>query len=433
MGFKILFESLDAPGIVDTLEAATWGRTEIRFGDRVVSELVEKDNRIRQGVYGNILQLAEWIVESWPRLFYERIKVQRETDEWYDWRGYHSARTGMRGQAFPDITISAAGGDIYEVSAMADSGFLAPGIRVSFQRTDKIFVRTEELREALAEVVRTAFDRLGKLSSPRIQNLKTRWEKVSANKDFEILGRLRASDYDALTPEDKEAISVVKKRKDSDLVFSLAETLAVASIRERLSEAMKIAEGLPKGSPKTEKWSVFHHGEWTRYGRPWRTGHEAASVFRKRFKLSDDYVPRAELSDLFELALGWKKSAQVCAMPETGSGLDTIQVRRLEEMPLVWTRHRTDESRRFRTAKAVYYFMFSRPNVGCAMIDTHSLPESSEANAFAAELLAPVAALKASGKSLDSWDNDAVAEQAKKLAVETTLVYHQVHNYLDTE
>lgn len=70
--FELRIEWQEAPGVRDPLLARTWARLEILVEGKPALQLLDKQSSsVRSGVYGSILPLATWIVESWWSLLYE--------------------------------------------------------------------------------------------------------------------------------------------------------------------------------------------------------------------------------------------------------------------------------------------------------------------------------------------------------------------------
>lgn len=99
-------------------------------------------------------------------------------------------------------------------------------------------------------------------------------------------------------------------------------------------------------------------------------------------------------------------------------------------MPIVLTTHRSLPARDFRVAAGLYHVLFARSPVETVVAtDSPLLPDDSrEARAFAAELTAPVARLRAMKAGRGVWSRHDLNAAARELGVSPLVVKHQVEN-----
>ena len=75
---KIDWQPLEAPGVDDQAEAATWADTRIGIsldsgGAVSLTRVLDRHAKsVRDSVFGTVLPLAEWIAASWPHIFHAR-------------------------------------------------------------------------------------------------------------------------------------------------------------------------------------------------------------------------------------------------------------------------------------------------------------------------------------------------------------------------
>jgi hypothetical protein len=128
--------------------------------------------------------------------------------------------------------------------------------------------------------------------------------------------------------------------------------------------------------------------------------------------------------------LAWPASEQLCRLKNPPSSVDTIHYKRPGVFPSVLTICRGLPARRFRLARSLYYFLIdSDRNRERLVADSPLVPgRLSEANAFAAELLAPVERLAQLAPADGVWTMGILRNAARALSVSPRVVAHQVEN-----
>jgi Zn-dependent peptidase ImmA (M78 family) len=431
MTMHIDVEWLDGSGVQDSAEAATWARIELHVNGVAVSELIdERSGSVRKGFFGAVLPLAEWLVDVWPRLLHERRIVPPGSPGWAEWAGFHHIRAARQGGAMPDLRIVRYNDEEIRLCTVPDGDKLPPGISIRFFRDVDARLDVQTVEVGLARFIEKTLERVSGIHLPRVERFQTRWEKIRADRMLAFTGRLGIDD-EAIDPADEQTLLATLNDTDSILLLGIAEGSTAASIRERIEEARTLLAIMPMGGPATEQWSNIGQLVLHRRPRPWLTGWGAAQALRDALRLPIDDAPGGELPVWMESRCGWPADRQVFDLPPQGGNIETVNLRRRGQTPVVATSARSQQARRFRLARALYYFLFAHPGSDEASIADSLLIDSgerSEANAFAAELLAPVAWLRREAPPSGVWSQERVEEAARNLQVSPIVVIHQIEN-----
>ena len=216
---------------------------------------------------------------------------------------------------------------------------------------------------------------------------------------------------------------------DSSIVLAVAEGSTAASLDQRVEDASKLVAEIPQGAPTTERWAQLRGVTYNRRAQPWLTGWDAAGQLRRAIGLGPREAPKDQFPSILEARCGWPAAQQVYHPATFVTGMDTVHVQRRSEAPLVVTMVKTQPGVRFRLARCLFYFLFKRAADGQAAVgDSPLLPELSEANAFAAELLAPAEALRGMIPDDGVWTKRQLSAAAHELRVSPMVVRHQVRN-----
>lgn len=432
MTFRIAVEWEDGSGVRDEAEAATWARIETRVGDTVASQLVdERTPAVRKGFYGSALPLAEWVADSWPRLVHERRLPPRGSDDWHEWAGYHGFRAARQGGAMPDLRVVRHSDDWVRVSCVPDGTALAPGITVRFISRAVEWVPLRTMQSALASFVEATLDRLGPVDSPRAERLMRRWRSVRDDRVAALAARLGLDD-EAIGGPDGDALRALAGKDDAGVVADVAEASTAPSVAGRIEAAEQALLAVPAGTPVGERWrELVGRLVAERHDRPWKTGWRAARVLRQAVGAGEEEPPGERFAEWVAERCGWDAIRSLGDLPADLDGIETVHVRRAGRTPALGTRFLgRPEAVRFRLARTLYYFLFSRSGDRDSAVADSPLRtrERSEANAFAAEMLAPVAWMRTVLPAGSTWSEEAVESAAGRAGVSAQVIRHQVEN-----
>lgn len=419
---RLDFEWLEAPGVKDEAEAATWAELQLEVAGVVVSELHDERHRVvRSRFTGSALVLAEWLVEAWPRLLHERRVPIEGTDEWWDWRGYHRFRTGRRGGAMPNVEFARFSDDEVEVTVVADQGPLAPGMAVRFLRSARARVPVDVVMAELERFVQAVAARLAPIRTARAASYCARLAARTVGSRAALAGRLGLAEDEAA-----QALGSLFESPQADTLAAIIEASVAPTFEQRLEEAKSALLRLPRAPAPVPRWGEL---EQTLRRLPptetaWVTGWAAAERFR-------EVVGLAETEALTPIILrdrcSWDAWACLSTTPQLVMGVDTVHVREPGAPPALVTTHQTRPAQTFRVARALYHGLFG----GAARVVADSRlvgSRFSEANAFAAELLAPVERLKQLAPTNRVWEDQHLDAASTALGVSRLVVQHQVQN-----
>jgi hypothetical protein len=431
MRLQIKQEWLDAPGVREPAEAATWAHLQLLVGGTPWSEVIdERVNARRDGIYGTMLPLAEWLADSWPRLQFERRTPARASgDAYWEWLGFHSLRAGREGGAVPDVRVRLVHRDRIEHTTQAEDK-VPPGVPVRFIRSGRELLPVEEVFPELGRFVQATIERLKPLgSNARVERLVQRWKSAQTGSSAE-LARLGLDDevVDAAT---KEAIASRLAIGDREFKLAVAEASATLDPIDRLEEAQALLKTLPEPQGAGEQWAELERQFYSpSLPRPWLTGWAAATEFRNQLHLQSDEVLGPSFGQFLAERCGWDEAYQVLPLGAQIGGVNTVHLKVMQRPPLVLTSRGMKPARRFRLARALYHFLFGgRPDGNSLVVDSPLMSEDlSEANAFAAELLAPADRLRTSTPASGAWTQDLQHSVARALGVSPKVIGHQVRN-----
>jgi hypothetical protein len=446
MSLKVDIAWLSGPGVRDTAEAATWAEVSIALGDKVVSRLLdERLNAVRPAFSGSVLPLVEWLVSVWPRLVHERraplpltmaMSSQHSSDgldgeraDYYEWIGYHSLRAGRQGGAMPDVRIARLDRATFAIRSNADRNGLAPGVSVRFIAENDARVSAEGVQGELNRIVEATAARLAGVNTERVQALLSRWAS-SRTAVATIAGRLGADD-EALSEVDRAVIEKAVQDPAMEVVVGIAEGSAAPTIPERLEQGWAVSTHEPQAVPVSKPWRWLEERlRRSRFDRPWLTGWSAAEEFRNAVGLGAQEAPGRRLPELLRERCGWPESVQLFSLPDSPTGVDTVYLKRSESMPSVLTTMMFPQASRFRLARGLYHFLFVGGSGDYAISDSPLLSGTlSEANAFAAELLAPVERIRANVPASGVWTPKQRSALARMLGVDQRVILHQIENH----
>jgi hypothetical protein len=447
MTMRLDIDWLPSPGVEDPAESATWAEISLKLRGEVVSRVLdERLNAGRNGFFTSALPLAEWLVDAWPRLVHERrtpvslrealtldagkgdpsAGIPREG--FFEWVGYHSMRAAREGGAMPDARIVRFDSDSFAVRMNPDLGSLAPGVTVRFIAGAEARVPAGDVKAELHRVVESVLARLHEVKSERVERLLGRW-RVTQSEAAMVAGRLGVDD-ESLRPEEHAVIQDVLSDASREVLLGIAEGSAAPSLSVRVSEALAVRGEEPPSVPAAKPWARLEEAlHRVRLDRPWLTGWAAASEFRTAIGLTSLDTPARRFPALLSDRCGWPEQRQVAALRAPPTGVDTVHLKRSNQLPIVMTATTTAQAHSFRLARSLYYFLFLGGGGDRAISDSRMIQgRLSEANAFAAELLAPADVIRAHTPPSRVWTRQQRQIVAETLGVDQRIVAHQIEN-----
>lgn len=431
------FEWQEAPGVQDQVLAATWARLSLHVGDLCVSEAIDvrSDSR-RTGIHGSLFPLAEWLVEHWWHLLCEpspRAPVpggRAALPLMRSWVQRHNLLAARDGGALPDLTIVRDGDDVL-LQCESDPVSRAP--------TRLRFVGQGGRRVPVAEFERSA--------RCFIEAVLARLEERHAdNEDVERV----AEAWGAICSADSAEAALCRS-----LAVMGVDPYDPGEANDALIEAVErclrvlpdeLRADLFEGS---DPRSLVHNLEWVERGRIGLRGavhsagfptidpvtaptpHEIGYLTARRVRsellgLAHD-LPLPDLRSALVDRLGWARGCSRLAVAGTHLdgmvGLDDAS----SALVLVTADSRSERAERFRLARAAFFPVSRRLCTNARLLTKSVTPAQRAARAFAAELLAPAAALasRVSGR----FSDEDVEELAAEFLVSPQVILHQVENH----
>jgi hypothetical protein len=424
MSFRVEFDWEDGTGVSDPALAATWARISIHLGGEPLRVYHFKD--VRTGFYGSLLPLAEWIVDSWPRLMHERMLPAHDV-ALRRWRGFHSLQTAREGGAMPDLRLRRLDSVWTSIELVPDERPL-PGVSARFLDRIRERVAATQVEKSLGTVVEECCKRLDNVDSNRASGLRRDWQR-NRTKLADYSARLEP-DQELLSDEGHALIAQLETDPKRDLVIEIAEALVGRSLRERLDAARVLATTV-NPSPASPGWLEIKLLASQRFIQPWLTGWAAAAGLRNALSLRSDHIFAGTLSQFCAARCGWPVEQQLYVVAELPSfHFDTLHARSATRLPLVVTVRRMPYAQQFRLARSLYYSLVVGREVQEleAIVDIRHAPFFSEASAFAAELLAPANYLKQEMPADGIWKESYVTQVATSLMVSPLVIKHQIEN-----
>ncbi len=438
----------EAAGITDPALARTWSQFLLTCDGRIVTEYADREaaNALQSHLFISPLPLAEWALHRWHDLLdAPREPAEGDAESRREWRRRHAWRSGREGMGFPDLTTSRRGADV--VFAW-QPGPPLEGVPVRFLGEGEVCVSRDAAEASLAAFIGTLAHRLQDAGDPRSLEFCGAWGRFGRMPAEErrfrsMVARLGidAEDLSEALGRLLKAWAALGELRDVQPVFG---ALLDAADPDRLEADKAWAESLwarcerSKAAPKPlrdlrERLADLDPVARSRDPRPWRTGwsraiatREASSSLGRKGRIPADTLA-AFLYGECGLARAQVRTAE---LPEPS--LDGAVAWASGKAPVFHLSSQTRENaRRFRLARDLHEVLFvGDPERPYARVASSCLAGSlSEANAFAAELLAPVKTVEVLLEGSRVADEKRVISIARGLKVDEPVVRHQIRNH----
>jgi hypothetical protein len=426
-GVETRIEWLDAPDVSTPELAATWARYQVWVGDQCVTAVATRDGTSRNSVYGSLYPLAEWIAENWWLLTTD-VRPSAVDPKYWSWRNVpehawltsHNLRSAGDGMAWPDLTVVPEG-SITRLLWATDRHPVYRHLR--FLSGGDCWLRADAVLSWLTTTVEHVLDRLAEQGLPKTR-LAEEWATVTGadaeEREFcaaaarlgldpyslserqaddivrvaeTLPAEIRPTFFDAADPAALDAAAAWWKRA------SPAAGKAASKARERLGQLRRAADATLPAEPD----------------RPWDTGYAMARAVRDQLGL-----PTTEVFDISP----WVGRSTVSA---PSAGLQAAVAVESDRCGVVLGTGPLNPV--FGAAKALGGAL-GHPDRPRFLITGIHRDEERVAGAFAAELLAPAAGIRAMLHALGKVDDAALDAVAGRYRVSPLLVRHQYDNQL---
>ena len=429
-------EWLEAPGVRDSILAATWARLRIAADDADVTELIcLTSNSRRTGVYGPVFPLAEWLVENWWHLLHEPAPTSplmpgRGAPSWkLPWIQRHNLLAAREGTALPDAAFVRDGDDIV-VRWFPDSKEQGQS-RVRFVGEGQVRVSARDFETEAAALIEATLQRIEAEvdASEDFQRVVEAWtairtadpEEIDLCRSMALLG-VDPYDPDEATDSLVELLTNLSTGLPSVLRNDLlegsrADTLEAAASWLSTTRA-QLANGTARHSYSTlaTSWAPSAH----------QTGYQFARKTRADLLGLGEKDTIEDLEGVMVERLGWDATpVRNVAQMNLLDGL--IGLSTDNEKPVILDPGvRSGWGKRFLLARSAFFTVTGTVDQGRLLTNAVTRPQRA-ARAFAAELLAPASALADRVGGLVSTDQ--VSELSEEFGVNPLLIQHQLENH----
>ena len=406
--------------------ASTWASLLIRVDDAVITRVVDqRAQTVRDRVYVPLYPLAESLVSNWWFLLHEVENPAKNEDDAFGRR--HALVSIRDGYAFPKLQVVSSG----TRTLLAWTPHSLPWTKLADSHENQVWVDGNEFRESCADLVDRVIRRL---VSRGIEGtfLQEEWASVqAADQDESRFCRTAAGlgwDPYALSDSQREAVVQLGQVLD-DSVFE--EAIAVLDVEYLEAETTTIAAALAPGRgtrlPLEHVRAVATESNVRTGCNPWQSGYALARDVRRHLGLDDEPLPTMET--LGEALRENPASLVKAARPRDLGAADLVKgVVTADEdgLPAFALRRGRESNRRFHFCRGLAEVLTAPGSP--ALLTQAGSDRQQRSRAFAAEFLAPAAALRARAPR-PVLDGEDVDELAAVFGVSPRLIAHQVQNH----
>jgi hypothetical protein len=373
--------------------------------------------------------IAEWIAENWWPLLWEPRKSEDAGDD-ADFLARHSLLTAQHGFALPKLLIVPAGKAVHITASARDVQFAD----IRFHKSASTWLLRNDVESQLRHFAQEVATRISG-SSISNTDLQEAWSLIEHTTDDELpfcrfMGALGLSPY---IPNGE--VEEVLDRVLPVLGERLTMDLCLASVPQEIDTAAQAAELALAGArsaPEStlEPLAAIAVPSDNASVPAWRRGVEAAKRVRTRLGIKETDPNGA--SKFFE-KLNIDPNATTKDTVQPGNMVGAITgnvvgaVTRESQTLRVALLQQAFHQRRFAAARAAYTAWTSEHKESRLL--TLAVTRTQQANrAFAAELTAPVAYLRAHAENSSKLSQDLVFELAANLHIGADVVQKQALN-----
>ena len=399
---------------------ATMAQLKVVVGDRNVSEFSELDGTRSDHLDVPAYFIAEWIAENWWPLLWEPRKSEDGADD-PEFVSRHSLLAAQHGFALPRVTLVPTGKTI-QITATARQADFAD---VKFRSSSQASPTREGVESELRTFVNAVCDRLDGtgLRGTLLQEL---WQSIleiapEQEQFCRFAGALGSDPFD-ISDSVADLLDKLFEQLGERLLMDLclvttpatfeviANTASSAFVNLSSAVASDISPLLSMGIP-TDNFAV----------PAWRRGVQAAKQLRKRMQISD--TDPAGSSRVFErLGIGTDRIGQNVSADAHLTGA----VERSDGEARVALLQAQNTQRRFAAARALFSAWTSGQHE-TRFLTSAVTRDQQASRAFAAELTAPYALLRARAKN-SRLAQDQVIDLASELEIGADVVSKQALN-----
>ena len=428
MAVRFETEWVNAAALSGPELSATWASLHIRVNDAIVTRVVDRTDTVRSRVYVPLYPLAESLVTNWWFLLREIENPVKADDPGF--RRRHALVSARDGYAFPNLQVMPSG----ERTHLTWTPDRLQWPRIEFLDGGHAWVDRDEFRECCSDLVARVVQRLVSLDIEGTI-LQEEWASIQAADQEEAIFCETAAGlgWDPYALDDAQRALVLGLEEALNRDW-FDEALAVLDTEHPDAQVAAIAAAIETGKSASlalERLRAIDPPAGTRpeslVDTPWNAGYALARCARQELALDD--MPLSTTRELAQ-ALGEDLQALKAAtksrkinVPELVNGVVTSDENKL---PAFAIRDAYDNTRRFQFCRGLAEVLAS-PNSDALLTQARS-DRQQWSRAFAAEFLAPSAALRARVSRL-TLDEDEIGALAVEFGVSPMLIMHQVENH----
>ena len=423
-------DPIDQPAAIDPVERRTWCALSIRVRGRTVTRIWDKALQDERSlIYLPAFLIAEWLVTNWWTLLNEpspTAELPKASAAHLPWIKRHCLRSAESGLLLPALYLFNDGRGI-RAEWQADERDALPNMPGEFIDSGFDHIDNATTEDALAEFVSEILRRVDGLSDERVDALKENWRAIRGANAEEAnfcvaAGRMGVDPYDPSQMRDEVASFIETALTDPDLPLArdLTEAAEADSVVEQWSWVQKSTAAWKLGPiPMPPPIQAGNAGL-----SPSRHGYRLAAKARKAAGL-DSSEPVTSVENLAKAVSGGPFHAHHQNHVPGKNVHAMVGWTGNNEILLAGSRPTRTDSQRFLDARGLYHALFACDR--SERLVTRAFTWDQQASrAFAAELLAPQAALIA--RAPGNADRSKVEELARDFDASTVLIEKQLEN-----
>lgn len=434
-------EWIDQPVAADPLERRTWARIAMSAAGRSVTRVWDRDAQAeRTSLYLPAFPLARWLVANWWAMLHEPAPFGASeafpssdgdwTAEQRDWQLRHCLRAAESGLLLPHACLFSDGRKVV-IDWSADDEDAYPHLPGYFVESSRVSLDRGEVQTTLREFVSAVISRLDSQTDERVRRLRQAWEAlIAADPDEEAFcraaGRMGLDPYQ-IDDWEPSLADLLESRLGHDLdqpivvdFLESAEAETAATLWQWVDETRASLD--LRRSPTTASLPLLDAKSPAKMGYRLARRVRESMVSRSQGPLDDvgEAAPAMGIEPISFVDCNHLLNPRVKA---------TVGWRAGKQPLLAGPRPAREDNARFLQARALYHAAFAC-GAGPRLLTEARTWDQQASRAFAAELLAPQAELKARFDDAE-WVEDpeeVVGALATAYRVSKMIVWHQLEN-----
>ena len=406
--------------------ASTWASLLVRVDDSVITRVVDRRAQtVRDHVYVPLYPLAELLVTNWWFLLHEVGNPAKSDDAEFVRR--HALMSARDGYAYPNLQVASTG----DRTLLAWKSESLSWAGLDYQGGGPTWVDTNDFRESCADLVDRVVRRLVSCGVEGTL-LQEEWAAIqTADQDESLFCKTAAGlgwDPYALTDTQRRAVLRLEDVLDEAVFDEAVAVLDVARLEESVAAIAAVLEparctGLPLEHLRKVRAMLAVPAD----GGPWRAGYSLARELRQQLSLDGEPLP--SMDALGEALREPPARLADATQPRDFGAADLVNgvvTSDPEGHPAFALRQGPENNRRFHFCRGLAEVLTS-PGSPALLTQARS-DRQQRSRAFAAEFLAPAAALHARAPR-PVLDEEDVDELAAEFGVSPLLIEHQLRNH----